>query len=95
MFKGSIDGQYDQQDPAELPITYFYQDLVDLFRDFNNSSHQDEDQPSPTNQLLSRTLLSRSSSHGSNSESNQRKRETMPLSRTESWRRHSRLPFSR
>jgi hypothetical protein len=99
MFKGSIDGQYDQHDPTELPITYHYQDLVDLFRDFNNNSYHDENQPSPTNQLLSptspsRMSLSRSSSRGSNSESHQRKRETMPLSRTESWRRHSRLPSS-
>jgi hypothetical protein len=98
MFKGSIDGQYDQHDPVEPPIVYFYQGLVDLFRDFNNNSHHEDTQKRPVSQLLSptspRMSLSRSSSRGSNTDDWHRKRDTMLPVQTDNRRRHSQFPSS-
>lgn len=37
MFKGSIEGYFDEQDPDEEPILYDYKKLVDLFNTFNRA----------------------------------------------------------
>ncbi|KAF2031395.1 hypothetical protein EK21DRAFT_88108 [Setomelanomma holmii] len=92
MFKGSIDPQDDQYDPLEIPITYNYQDLVALFRNFNDN----QDGGSSDNLLSprSRSSLSRTPSSRS-AKSDAGKRNTMPpTNRSESWKSHSRNTFS-
>jgi len=96
MFKGSIDSQHDQYDPVELPITHDYQDLVNLFRVFNDRSlHEDDQSHSNLHPPASpRRSLSRSSSRNSKPESRQPERKSMPPPRIESWQSHTRGPFS-
>lgn len=96
MFKGSIDGQHDQYDPEELPITFPYQDLVGLFRAFNEHSFQDAEQPHLNRLSIAspRRSVSRSSSRSSKSDAQKLKRESMPPPRSESFQAHSRIPFS-
>ncbi|KAF1942093.1 hypothetical protein EJ02DRAFT_454596 [Clathrospora elynae] len=86
MFKGSIEGWHDQKDAEEVPLTYFYQGLLALFKAFNESSDT----------LLSPTRLQRTPSQMSNrsSGSSSRWRDSALPERTESWRSHSRAAFS-
>jgi hypothetical protein len=97
MFKGSIEGQHDENDPDELDITYPYDALVDLFRRFNDGN-------TAIGTVSHSGLLSPASSHAgpsrsSSSASTSRWRASAPLERRGSQRQessqsHSRHPMS-
>lgn len=97
MFKGSIVGYHDRIDPIEPSIPYSYQDLVGLFQRFNDSSYHERQRTSPS-LLAPRSpplpSLSRSSSRASNSDSPQRKHDSVPPVRRESWNSQHRKTFS-
>jgi hypothetical protein len=85
MFKGSIEGFYDDKEPDEKPIGYDYDQLVALFQAFNEGSGG---LLSPTQPGLQRTL-SRSSSRSSTASS--RWRDSAPVPTGHTPRRHSRM----
>jgi hypothetical protein len=96
MFKGSIDGQHDEDEPHDPTIVYDETELIALFRRFNEDSHSGyvwtHDGLAPPN-----SALSRSSSR--NSHTTPRWRNSAPLDRRvsqrkESWQPQSERPFS-
>lgn len=96
MFKGSIDGLYDQYEAKETPITHNYRELVKLFLNFNENSLQDA-KPSRSGLLpyaSPRHSISRSPSRDSTHESQQSIRQSMPPPQRESWQSHHRGPLS-
>jgi len=97
MFKGSIEGQMDQQDPEERDITCSYTELVALFRRFNDG--MDNGESVSHSGLLAPASDHLTPSRSSSSASASRWRASAPLEkrndqRRESWQSHSRQPMS-
>jgi hypothetical protein len=91
MFKGSIEGQHDENDPDELDITYPYDGLVDLFRRFNDGTTASDAVPHSGFLAASHAGPSRSPSSASTS----RYRASAPPERRSSQRRERSQSHSR